>query len=64
MGHWKVVTKDHANGGAIAKVVDIPLRILGVGGVTEVGEEEQRMTEVGDSLASLWEGLARGRTHS
>ncbi len=46
VGALVVVVDDQADGAGGAGVVDVPLRVVGVGVVTEVGEEEDRVVEV------------------
>ncbi len=43
--HWmddgEVVAEDDADGGIFVEVVDVPLRVFGVGDVAQIGEEEE-----------------------
>ena len=43
----EVVVDDDADGGVCAEVVDVPLGVVGVGGVALVGEGEDRVAAVG-----------------
>ena len=43
---WDVAVDDEAHGGVGAEVVDVPLRVLRVGDVALVGEEEDWVVEV------------------
>ena len=40
----RIVPDDETDRGAVPKVVDIPLRIVGVGGVTRIREEQKWVT--------------------
>ena len=46
-GEGDVVVDDEAHGGVGAEVVDVPLRVVRVGGVALVGEEEDGIVEIG-----------------
>ncbi len=46
MGSSEFVLHDEADGGVVAKVVDVPLRVLGVGRVALVCEEKDRMVVI------------------
>ena len=43
VGRIDVVTEDDTDRVIIAKVVDVPLRVVGIGGISLVGEQEERM---------------------
>ena len=46
-GRAEIVVDDDADGGVGAEVVDVPLGVVGVGGVAFVGEGEERVAAFG-----------------